>query len=40
MNTKEKITAAKKRINELETLIRYWSMKKLLKNKDFIKLLK
>lgn len=30
MNTKEKITAAKKRINELKTLIRYWSMKKTI----------
>jgi hypothetical protein len=30
MNTKEKISAAKKRINELETLIRYWSMKKTI----------
>ena len=30
MNTKEKITAAKKRINELEILIRYWSMKKTI----------
>ena len=30
MNTKEKITAAKKRINQLKTLIRYWSMKKTI----------
>jgi hypothetical protein len=30
MNTKEKISAAKKRINELEMLIRYWSMKKTI----------
>ena len=30
MNTKEKISAAKKRINELETLIKYWSMKKTI----------
>ena len=30
MNTKEKITAAKQRINELETLIKYWSMKKVI----------
>ena len=30
MNIKEKISAAKKRINELETLIKYWSMKKTI----------
>ena len=30
MQTKDKIIAAKKRINELETLIRYWSMKKVI----------
>ena len=30
MNTKEKVNAAKKRINELKTLIRYWSMKKTI----------
>lgn len=30
MQTKDKIIAAKKRINELETLIRYWSMKRVI----------
>ena len=30
MQTKDKIIAAKKRINELENLIRYWSMKKTI----------
>jgi len=35
MNTKEKITAAKKRIKELETLIRYWSMKKTIEKQRF-----
>ena len=41
MNTKEKITAAKKRINELETLIRYWSMKKTIEKQkaDFEEIL-
>ena len=28
MNTKDRIVAAKKRINELEILIKYWSMRK------------
>jgi len=35
MNTKEKITLAKKRINELETLIRYWSIKKTIEKQRF-----
>tara|TARA_R100000654_G_scaffold18224_1_gene38152 strand:+ start:789 stop:908 length:120 start_codon:yes stop_codon:yes gene_type:complete len=30
MNTKDRIIAAKKRINELEILIKYWSMKKTI----------
>jgi hypothetical protein len=30
MQTKEKIYNAKKRIEELETLIKYWSMKKVI----------
>ena len=30
MQTRDKIITAKKRINELETLIRYWSMKKVI----------
>jgi hypothetical protein len=30
MQTKNKIIAAKKRINEFKTLIRYWSMKKAI----------
>ncbi len=30
MQTKEKIYFAKKRIAELETLIKYWSMKKTI----------
>ena len=35
MDTKEKIITAKKRINELETLIRYWSMKKTIEKQRF-----
>mgnify|MGYP003136680012 CR=1 FL=1 len=39
MNTKDRIIAAKKRINELEILIRYWSMKKTIEKQRQYKII-